>query len=580
MSDAEIPQNGTTVETAVKLSGVAAKGQQIEVFDGVTSKGKATADPATGKWERLVSGLSVAAHSFKAKALYGTGAESAVRTLTVTAATAPTLTSVKGSASDAEIPQNGTTVETAVKLSGVAARGQQIEVFDGATSKGNATADPATGKWERLVSGLSVAAHSFKAKALYGTGAESAVRTLTVTAASVPTLDNVLDDKGVEVPNGKTTVSTTLKLKGKASNGQKVEIFDGNGASAESKGIATADNVTGTWERTITVALGPRRLYAKSLYHSGSIFSGVRNLTVTAARTPTLDNVLDDRNMEVPEGTITVSTDLILKGTASLGQQINIRDGSGSGSATRGTATANLTTGNWETTITVPLGARRLYAEALYPSNPLYSNVRNLTVTAATAPTLTSVKGSVSDAEIPNAGFTVETAVKLSGIAARGQQIEVFDGATSKGNATADPATGKWERLVSGLSVAAHSFTAKALYGSGATSAARTLTVTAATAPTLTSVKGSASDVEIPNAGFTVETAVKLSGIAARGQQIEVFDGATSKGNATADPATGKWERLVSGLSVAAHSFKAKALYAVRTRRSTLSQQSAVFECS
>ncbi|VVN32661.1 hypothetical protein PS655_04956 [Pseudomonas fluorescens] len=112
-----------------------------------------------------------------------------------------------------------------------------------------------------------------------------------------------------------------------------------------------------------------------------------------------------------------------------------------------------------------------------YPSNPLYSNVRNLTVTEATAPTLTSVKGSVSDAEIPNAGFTVETAVKLSGVAARGQQIEVFDGATSKGNATADPATGKWERLVSGLSVAAHSFKAKALYGTGAESAVRTLTV-------------------------------------------------------------------------------------------------------
>ncbi|MBF6036988.1 hypothetical protein H8F23_27375, partial [Pseudomonas sp. P155] len=360
-SGVEIPNAKFTVETAVTLSGVAAKGQQIEVFDGSNPKGKATADPATGIWVLPVTGLSVAAHSFKAKALYGAGAESAARTLTVTAATAPTLTSVKGSPSGVEIPNAKFTVETAVTLSGVAAKGQQIEVFDGSNSKGKATADPATGIWVLPVTGLSVAAHSFKAKALYGAGAESAARTLTVTAA--------------------------------------------------------------------------------------------------------------------------------------------------------------------------------------------------------TAPTLTSVKGSPSGVEIPNAKFTVETAVTLSGVAAKDQQIEVFDGSNPKGKATADPATGIWVLPVTGLSVAAHSFKAKALYGAGAESAARTLTVTAATAPTLTSVKGSPSGGEIPNRGFTVETAVTLSGVAAKDQQIEVFVGSNPKGKATADPATGIWVLPVTGLSVAEHSIYAKGLY-------------------
>ena len=100
----------------------------------------------------------------------------------VTAATAPTLTSVKGSPSDDEIPQDGTTVETAVTLSGVAAKGQKVEIFDGTVSKGPATADPTTGVWTLLMSALAVAAHSFTAKALYGSGAVSATRTFTVIA--------------------------------------------------------------------------------------------------------------------------------------------------------------------------------------------------------------------------------------------------------------------------------------------------------------------------------------------------------------------------------------------------------------
>lgn len=109
-----------------------------------------------------------------------------------------------------------------------------------------------------------------------------------------------------------------------------------------------------------------------------------------------------------------------------------------------------------------------------------HSRELTLEVGQATAPSIDSVKGSPSGVEIPQDGSTVETAVTLSGIAAKGQKVEIFDGAVSKGPATADPTTGVWTLLVSALAVAAHSFTAKALYGSGAVSAARTLTVTAA----------------------------------------------------------------------------------------------------
>ncbi|MFJ2465169.1 hypothetical protein ACIOU6_13845, partial [Pseudomonas sp. NPDC087615] len=252
-------------------------------------------DQATGIWTLTVTGLSVAAHSFTAKALYGSGATSAARMLTVTTATVPTITSVKGSPSGVEIPDNGTTVETAVILTGSAAKGQKVEVLDGTTSKGQPDTDQATGIWTLTVTGLSVAAHSFTAKALYGSGATSAARMLTVTAATVPTLVNVLDENDKEVPEGTSTVSTTLKLKGKASKGQTVEIFDGNGASAVSKGSAPAHATTGDWEKTITVPEGGRRLYAKALYAVSPVYSNVRNLTVMSIVTEDFESLTDGK---------------------------------------------------------------------------------------------------------------------------------------------------------------------------------------------------------------------------------------------------------------------------------------------
>ncbi|MFJ5236262.1 hypothetical protein ACIP86_05950, partial [Pseudomonas neuropathica] len=176
-------------------------------------------------------------------------------------------------------PQNETTVETAVTLSGAAAKGQEVEIFDGATAIGRATA--INGVWTLPVSDLTFAAHSFKAKALYGTGAESAVRTITVAAADPPTLTNVLDDKGVEVLEAGSTASMTLTLKGAARKGLQVEIFDGLGDRAVSKGKVTADKETGLWSHTILVSFGMRRLYAKSLYHSTPVLSNVRSLRVT-----------------------------------------------------------------------------------------------------------------------------------------------------------------------------------------------------------------------------------------------------------------------------------------------------------
>ncbi|MDE1169274.1 MAG: hypothetical protein PW845_28810 [Pseudomonas sp.] len=98
-----------------------------------------------------------------------------------------------------------------------------------------------------------------------------------------------------------------------------------------------------------------------------------------------------------------------------------------------------------------------------------------MAVIAIVTPSITSVKDA-ANVEIPDAGFTTSTTVTLSGKASNNQQVEIFDGTTSKGTAGAN-ASGDWVLQVTGLAVAAHSFTAKGLYGNNPTSPARTFSV-------------------------------------------------------------------------------------------------------
>ncbi|KAA8750029.1 hypothetical protein FE275_00020, partial [Pseudomonas koreensis] len=68
--------------------------------------------------------------------------------------------------------------------------------------------------WELTLTGLSVAAHSFTAIALYGSGQVSAAWTLTVTANNPPTITKTIDSKGNEIAKGGFTVDTQITLSG------------------------------------------------------------------------------------------------------------------------------------------------------------------------------------------------------------------------------------------------------------------------------------------------------------------------------------------------------------------------------
>lgn len=248
-----------------------------------------------------------------------------VRTYTVSAVedVAPTITLVEGSPSEKEIPHGGFTVETAATVSGKAAEEQNVEVFVNEVSKGRPLTD-ANGGWSLLLSALGLGLNTLVATARYGSEQSSDERTLSVTALLKPTLTNVQDETGEEVPDNGFTVSKTLTLSGQASAFQEVEIFDGVGSAAVSRGKAIADATT-NWQKTIAVDLGERVFFARSLYHSSDTDSEIRKLAVTEDITPILSSVKDSLR-EVTDGKTTADDILTISGIASAGQSLQLYD--------------------------------------------------------------------------------------------------------------------------------------------------------------------------------------------------------------------------------------------------------------
>lgn len=184
------------------------------------------------------------------------------------------------------------------------------------------------------------------------------------------------------------------------------------------------------------------------------------------------------------------------------------------------------------------------------------AKVYTMKAAADIRPVISSVRDSWS--EISPGGTTYDNSVTVSGTATASQQVELFDGATSKGNASVDTG-GNWSAPLSGLALGTHSITAKGLYGSGLVSAARAFNKAAQTAPVISSVRDSIE--ELANGSTTPDLTVSISGTATPNTQVEIFDnGAISKGVAQVN-AAGNWTHSVSALAAGNHSLTAKALY-------------------
>jgi len=165
---------------------------------------------------------------------------------------------------------------------------------------------------------------------------------------------------------------------------------------------------------------------------------------------------------------------------------------------------------------------------------------------AVLAPTLASFS---PDSNVVGDGITNVNHLTLTGTAVAGSTVEVFDGTTEIGTATAN-GSGAWSFATATLADGTHAFTSKAMDAAGdvsAASAALTVTVDtiAPNAPNIIS--------DTPSA-----TAFLVTGTAEAGSTVKLYEGANLLGTGQAST-SGTWDINTGSLSPGTHDFTATA---------------------
>ena len=218
------------------LTGASEAGAKIGVFDGATQLGVATAN-SSGQWSYALGQLSVGTHNLSATATDLAGnVGPASSALAYTVASAPPPSSPTG-LSDASIVGgyvNAAHDTASQSLSGSAAAGLTVAVYDGAAKLGSALAD-GSGAWSFILGHLADGGHSLTAVAVDASGAASAP-----SSALKFTVDTQIAPPQVNDISLMTWKQAGLT--GSAEAGSVVKVYD-NGSLA---GTTTA-NASGTW---------------------------------------------------------------------------------------------------------------------------------------------------------------------------------------------------------------------------------------------------------------------------------------------------------------------------------------------
>ncbi|VVO62435.1 hypothetical protein [Pseudomonas fluorescens] len=185
-----------------------------------------------------------------------------------------------------------------------------------------------------------------------------------------PTIDSVVNAKGVEIPDNGVTFDKSVTVSGKASPSQKIRLRDGTSTLHE-----PSSNGSGDWSQVVSsLSVKAYNLTALALYGDGPV-SPLRTFTVAQTVTPTIANVTDTKGT-VANGGTTYDRSATVSGTASPNQTIRLRDGN----STLHEPSAN-GSGNWNQVVSsLSVKAYSLTALALYGDGPVSTPPRRFTV--------------------------------------------------------------------------------------------------------------------------------------------------------------------------------------------------------
>ena len=260
--DTGVVGDGITDPAILTLTGTAVANSTVNVYDGTTLLGTATAN-GSGAWSFVTAALPDGVHSFTATDTVSGVTSAASVAMSVTVDTvAPAAPSITSFSTDSGTVGDGITNDNTLTLTGTAEANATVKVFDGATLLGSAAAN-GSGAWSYTTAALANGAHSLTATATDAAGNTSAASaalavTIDTTAPVAPSITSFSTDSGT-VGDGITN-DNTLTLTGTAEANATVKVFDG----ATLLGSAVA-NGSGAWS-----------------YTTAALANGAHSLTATA----------------------------------------------------------------------------------------------------------------------------------------------------------------------------------------------------------------------------------------------------------------------------------------------------------
>ena len=168
---------------------------------------------------------------------------------------------------------------------------------------------------------------------------------------------------------------------------------------------------------------------------------------------------------------------------------------------------------------------------------------------APSAPAVPTIASFSTDSGTAGDHITNDNTLTLTGTAVANSTVNVFDGATPLGTATAN-ASGAWSYTTGSLSNGTHNLTATDTVSGTTSTASTALSVTIdTTAPAAPSIVGNV---------VSSTNDVTLTGTAEANSTVKVYDGTTQLGTTTAN-GSGAWSLAKAALPAGNHSFTATA---------------------
>jgi 20S proteasome alpha/beta subunit len=356
----------------------------------------------------------------------------------------------------------------------------------------------------------------------------------TPTAPAAPNIASFSTDSGVA--GDKITNDNTIELKGTAAANSTIKIYDGS----TQIGTAKADQAGG-WDYITQVLTDAKHtLTATATNSSGQTSAASAALAITVdTKAPTAPSIASN--------TVNSGNQVVLSGTAEANSAIKVYDGT----TQVGTATTNAS-GSWSvTTSALSSGTHTLTAKATDVAGNVSTASQAINSVIGTtspppsgsAPAAPAIASFSKDSGKAGDNITNDKTLTLTGTAVANSTVNVFDGTTKIGTATAG-SNGSWSYTTSALIDGKHNFTATATNGSGTSSVSATLAVT---------IDASAPNAPVKNGHSVKGNQVDLTGTAEANSTVNVYDGSTLVGTTTTN-ATGNWAVSTSQLSSGSHS--------------------------